>query len=156
MITAPQLLGLGVAFNGAAFFLLAVPAAWAVKVVGYFVLARWLCPKYPEVEISPSIFAVVRAFLGVLVGLVYYALAFPEPTFWHADPSPLPWYGTLTWLRFLEWVAILWLFFGRHIGRRATWRILGHSAVGTVWSVALDFVVGAVLVPAIVVALISG
>ena len=156
MIAAPALLGLGVAFNSAAFLLVAVPSAWAVKVVGYFVLARWLCPKYPEVAINPGVFAAVRGTIGVCVGLVYYMLAFPEPTFWRPDPSPLPWYGTLTWLRLFEWVAVMWLFFGRHIGRQAIWRILTHSAVGTVWSVALDFVVGAVLVPAIVIGLISG
>jgi hypothetical protein len=150
---APVLLAHGLALNGVVFIVVALPAAWAVKAAGYTLFGRWLRPRYSEVEINPAVFGAFRALVGVCVGGVYYGLAYPDPTWWNRSPSPLPWYGVLTCLRLVEWIAVLWLFFGRHLGRAAVGRVIAHSAVGTAWSAALDGVVATVLVPVVVLAM---
>jgi len=146
----------GIPFNEWTFVVIAAPMIWLVKFLGYYLAARWLCPRYPEVQVNPVVFAGLRALLGLCVGVLYYATAFPKATWWNEHPSPLPWYGTLTCLRLAEWLAVLWLFFGRHVGRPAIGRLVTHTLAGTMWSVALDFVIAGVVVPALIAAIATG
>lgn len=143
-------------FNEAAFGVIVAALIWCVKFLGYYLAALWLRPRYREVEVSPVFFAALRALVGLSVGLLYYATAFPKATWWNENPSPLPWYGALTWLRLLEWVAVLWLFFGRHVGRAAIRRIVAHAILGTAWSVFLDFVVAVLAIPAVLIGFAAG
>ncbi len=135
---------------------------WIVKLFGYFYFARWLCRQYGEVEVNPAFFAVCRATVGVVAGvLLMAALPWaddgPSPYSRAVERSPTAqWYAAVVGSRVVEWLGMLWLFFARHIGIRSWQRVVMHTALGTAWSVCLDGVVGVVVILAGIVGFMVG
>lgn len=122
------------------------PVILAIKFVGYYPAARYLARRYPEVETSVPFLAAWRAITGLICGMAYYRLlGSPD---W--DPhAPIPMYMGLIPVRMIEWALIVFLFFGRHIGRKAIRRYSAHVVLGTLWSFALDVAIALVVVPTI-------
>jgi hypothetical protein len=114
-----------------------------VKLVGYLFVAGRIARHYrPGVVAAPAlVVALSRIALAALVGGIV-AGAFDVDNTWS-------WYGLLVLLRFVEWAAIVWLFYERLASEFSWDRLLTYAGLGTAVSCALDLpgVFGAIAVP---------
>ena len=115
----------------------------AIKLVGYVFLARWIGRRYrPDVVAAPAVVvAVSRVALAALVGWIV-AMSFDVD-------NTLTWYSILVALRFVEWAAIVWLFYERLAAEFDWGRLAMFAGTGTALSCVLDLpaVFGAVAAP---------
>jgi hypothetical protein len=103
----------------------------AIKLVGYFFLARWLGRRYRVGTAStPRYVAVSRVALGALVAWLVHSTL-------HVYPG-LPWYLVLVFLRLVEWLAVFWYFHERPAGTVDGTRLLACGLLGTLVSCLLD------------------
>ena len=114
-----------------------------IKLVAYcFVAARIARHDRPGVEAAPALLVALArvALAALLAGII--AGAFQVDNTWS-------WYGLLVVLRFVEWAAIVWLFYERLASEFSWDRLLTYAALGTAASCVLDLpaVFGAVAVP---------
>jgi hypothetical protein len=124
------------AIIGAASFL-------TVKFAGYTYAGHRLNIAYgPSYSSNAFGFGLARALLGLAAGIAFF-WAFDQ----HFLPFPLP-QGTAPRLmvfvllnflmRMAEWAVLIWFFYERKLGNPDRRRLLRYSALGTIWSFALD------------------
>jgi len=103
----------------------------AIKLLGYFFLARFLGRRYcVGVASTPYRVAVSRMVLGALVAWLVHSTL-------HVQPN-LSWYPALVVVRTIEWALVLWYFYERPTGAANASRLLTWSALGTLVSCLLD------------------
>jgi hypothetical protein len=103
-----------------------------VKLVGYVYVAARIARHYrPGVVASPALLvALSRVALGALLAWIV-AMGFDVHKTWS-------WYGLLVGLRFVEWAAIVWLFYERLASEFSWDRLLTYAGLGTAVSCVLD------------------
>ena len=106
----------------------------AVKMAGYSMAAHQFNNLYQKKETSPFLIGGVRTLIGMAVGALYF---FTWTTLHAGSVShPLYYLSGLVPLRFIEWWALVWLFYDRPLKQRGKgW---GMATAGTLWSFFLD------------------
>lgn len=106
----------------------------AVKMAGYSMAAHQFNNLYQKKETSPFLIGGVRTLIGMAVGAIYF---FSWTTLHAGSVShPRAYYGGLVLLRFVEWWAIIWLFYDRQFQQQYKgWRM---ATAGSLWSFFLD------------------
>jgi hypothetical protein len=104
----------------------------AVKFAGYSAAGHFINRSGKTPRPNPLVFGGVRTALGVAAG-IGYALLLSELSVTNKE---LTFYVGLIPVRFLEWLLVLWLFYGNvpETGKR---RML-YVVLGVIWSYMLD------------------
>ena len=110
----------------------------AVKLAGYSAAGAYLRNRLSAVKPHMLTFGAVRTAVGLAVGVAIVSLL----SRFGVDPSMTLFFVFLLPVRFAEWIATIWVFFGR-AGRLPAASLVKYSSVGIAWSYVLD-------VPAIV------
>ena len=115
----------------------------AIKLVGYYYVARRVARAYPPKVPMPLIVALARVALGALIAFLI-ASTFDVK-------SDLPWYLLLVALRAIEWGVVFILCYERTLVAIDWSRLRKASAFATLVSCLLDLpaVFGAFVVPAL-------
>ena len=110
-----------------------------VKAAGYTAAVPFIEPLYNSDTSKPSVLSVglTRTVIGVGVGIAYGGLWMLLDKFQFSDVvNGILFFGLLVPIRFLEWGALVKIFFDRSLSLRSTlWKVL---IGGTVWSFCLD------------------
>jgi hypothetical protein len=114
----------------------------AVKFAGYTGAAWVLNRSYQSKQNSSWKVGAARTALGLAAGTVYGGLFFllvkSVGILNNSDSAPFLYFGGLIPVRLGEWSLIIWYFYQR--GRPNRFLLLRNSALGILWSFALDAV----------------
>lgn len=117
-----------------------------IKFFGYWAAAVLLKNLYSGVEKSSAWIGATRTLLGMLAGGLFWLLIGGESGASRTD-SEVIFFGTLIFLRVIEWWLLIWFFFDRKfVYVRKDWLMV---VLGVIWSFVLD-------IPAVLGLLMTG
>jgi hypothetical protein len=105
----------------------------AVKLGGYTLAGSFLRNRLEVTKPHALTFGTARTALGLTIGVAVVALL----SLFGIEPAMKLFFAFLLPVRFAEWLATIWVFFGRRSQLPVT-ALVKYSSVGIAWSYVLD------------------